>query len=94
MGPASPDQLEGIAGELSRIPEEEQPSAGWMWFSHKYNIPSWGIGPDVWYAHQGNMHATGTENELSWGYPFWDMETLTVLGVEMSWATGSLQPPV
>jgi hypothetical protein len=94
MGPASPHQLEGILGELSRIPEEERPSAGWIWFAYKYDIPSQGIGPEVWYAQHSNMPTTGAENELSWGYPFWDIERLRALGVDISWAAGSLQHPV
>jgi hypothetical protein len=94
MGPASPHQLEGIAGKLSRILEEEQPSAGWIWFSYKYNIPSCGLGPEIWFCNQGNMHAPGAENELIWGYPFWGVERLVELGVEIPWAAGSLQASV
>jgi hypothetical protein len=93
VGPANPSQKEGIYAEWSRIPADEQPSAGWMWFSHKYNIPSGGIGPEEWFADESNMHAIGAENELSWGYPFWDIERLSEWGVNMSWFAESSHRP-
>lgn len=88
VGPANnPYPKEGIDAELSRIPEDERPSAGWMWFSNKYNVPSAGIGPERWFADESNMHAIGAEDELGWGYPFWDLERLSEWGVEMSTGT-------
>lgn len=94
VGLANPLRKGGIYAELSRIPEGERPSAGWMWFSQKCNIPSGGIGPEKWFADESNMHTNGAENELSWGCPFWDMERLIACSEVMSSSAGSSQPPV
>lgn len=92
IGPANPYQNQGISPELSRIPEAERPSAGWMWFSHKYGIPAGGIGPQRWFADESNMHDPADEDELSWGCPFWDMERLGDWGLEMSWSAENSPP--
>jgi hypothetical protein len=84
---------------LSPLPAHEQPSRGWKWFCHKYQIPALGIGWPGYAAEdehtsglepsQGqwrgpSMHMYGAGDELKWGYPFWDKERLEEWGIIMS----------
>lgn len=80
---ANPDILK----ELLRMPVFEQPSRGWKWFCHKYEIDSLGIGSvelygDAWSSIYG--HGSCVRRELAWGYPFWDKEKLEAWGLIMS----------
>lgn len=46
--PANQYQKTDILARLPQMPEPEQPSCGWKWFGHKYDVDSLGIGLDAW----------------------------------------------
>jgi hypothetical protein len=62
-----------ILAKLFQLPESEQPSRGWKWFCHKYDIESYGIRLERWV--EGNsawdIRRHSIEYELGWGYPYW-----------------------
>jgi hypothetical protein len=68
------------------LPESDQPSRGWKWFCHKYevgclNSQTGAIEPSAPML-QGKQ-LDGATYELSWGYPYWDKEKLERWGVIM-----------
>ena len=68
-------------------PESEQPSRGWKWFAHKYEVDCFDlttrVGDNFTLASWGRR-LDGARYELSWGYPYWDKEKLERWGVIMA----------
>lgn len=80
--PANKYEEPDILETLSKMPEAEQPSHGWKWFCHKYNIDSFGIGKDLHLKYDGiRVRKQSRGHELGWGYPFWDKKKLEKWGV-------------
>jgi hypothetical protein len=81
LHPAQKYQSANVLTKLSQVPELEQPSRGWKWFCHKYDIHSFGMGPDHSFMLEWEIickHSDG--RELGWGFPFWDKDKLEMLG--------------
>jgi hypothetical protein len=91
LRPTNNYQEEGVHAKLPEMPEDEQPSWGWKWFCRKYGIASLGIGPEAWGPQESNLLASGAEDELRWGYPFWDVGRLNRWGVMMTSASTTVE---
>lgn len=84
ISPADKYQSPDALSHLSTMQESERPSRGWKWFCHRYDIDSLGIGPGVRSLEIGQrIMRQSSGQELGWGFPFWDGETLEAWKVIM-----------
>jgi hypothetical protein len=84
MLPPSDQKYQGsdVLAKLPQMPRAEQPSPGWEWCCQKRSIDSLGLKVGGWREDDEGEDLGGQaidEDNLYWGCPFWDKETLDFL---------------
>jgi hypothetical protein len=72
-----------ILAKLPQMPAAHQPSEGWKWHCDNKSITSFGLEVEGW-SSEGHPWVESPpfldDDDLYWGYPFWDKEKLVQWG--------------